>query len=117
MSIFDGIPDDPDPVVATIDFAEYVNGEKLSTLARSYFATHGPPLGAVDINDYFAKLLLIKLKETIAEENAATIAVEKANAQQAYATAQQAAINALEAVKTATDAATAEVEAIELVKK
>jgi len=117
MSIFDGIPDDPDPIVATIDFTEYVNGEKLSTLARSYFATHGPPLGAVDINDYFAKLILIKLKETIAEENKASAAAAQATAIAEFEAAQQAVMTTTLAVQESVETNNAEVESIELVKK
>ena len=68
MGLLDNVQTDPDPVSVVLSFTDYVDGEKLSTLARQYFASKGSDVGAETIEEYFAQLLLIKLKETLVIE-------------------------------------------------
>ena len=73
MGLLDNVESDKDPIVATIDFNKYVDGDKLSTLARSYYQSIGVGLGAASIEEYFAIVLLSKLKETLAQEALAQV--------------------------------------------
>jgi hypothetical protein len=117
MSILANIPEDPNPLLVTIDFTQYVDGAKLSTLARNYFAVKGPELGVSTIEEYFATILLIKLKETLRAEavqsvyNSQVKAAEELAASQAEA-AQQIKITASEQLQ----AISQDIDAVALVK-
>jgi hypothetical protein len=73
MGLLDDVLVDENPLVVTLDFSDYVDGAKLSTLARNYFAVKGPALGVSTMEDYFAELLLLKLKEALKEDAAKNI--------------------------------------------
>lgn len=117
MALLDNVAKDADPIVAVLDFSQYVDGEKLSTLARQYFAAKGPGLGASTIEEYFAQLLLLNLKETLAKE-----AVEQITTSVADAEAEaKSKLELAEAQKLASaeliQSKIIEIEQVELVKK
>lgn len=68
MGLLDNIQPDADPLAVTLDFSQYEDGEKLSTLARDFFAERGADYGASTIEEYFASLLLARLKEALVED-------------------------------------------------
>jgi len=117
MGLLDDITADPNPVEVTLSFNDYVDGEKLSTLARNYFATKAADVGATTIEEYFAELLLIKLKETLVEEaqEAKRLANETAQAEVEAKQAELAAV--IEATLAEADAKIEAAAGIELVKK
>ena len=76
MGILDGVPADPTPIRANIDFTKYsaeidgvkYTGEQLSTMARGYFATNAAKFGItgsdqIDLESYFAQILFKAMKE------------------------------------------------------
>jgi hypothetical protein len=118
MAILDDIPNDPSPIKATLDFSQYVDGEKLSTLARNYFSAKGPELGANTIEEYFAQLLLLKLKETLAEEAVQQIYASSVEAAELLAKEQAAEAEAQKIIAAQLiEEKIAEIELVELVKK
>jgi hypothetical protein len=118
MAILDNVPEDPSPLVVTLDFNKYLDGAKLSSLARSYFASKGPKLGVSTMEDYFATLLLINLKQALETES-----VESVYNAQIKASEELAAAKVLEVDQIKVQAAEQliqikqDIEAVALVKK
>lgn len=64
MAFLDNIPPDPNPLIITLDFSKYVDGEKFSTLMRQLFTQVGQPTYGVNTyEEYVAQLLLKSMKE------------------------------------------------------
>ena len=66
MAFLDTVPTDPSPMVVTVDFSNYENGSKYSTLFRSYFAEYQEQLGLAE-GDYASYVALL-LIDTLAAE-------------------------------------------------
>ena len=113
MGLLDNVPADPEPVLVKLDFSEYENGDKLSTLARQYFAQKAAGLGANTMEEYFAQLLLIQLKGTLAIETRDDSEVTKKQVMEAMGAMSVQIEEADSAAMTAIE----EIKSIELVKK
>ena len=75
MNLLDGVPEDSNPLSITIDFTEFENGAKFSTLFRTYFDRYKDTLGLSDgdYSAYVGQQLLIRLKDVIKGEERALL--------------------------------------------
>lgn len=82
MSILDNVVADSEPLVVTVDFGDYKDGGKLTSLFKLYFNKRQEKLGLEDgdYSGFVAEALLTSLKDVIAQEERAA---QQARLQQA----------------------------------
>jgi hypothetical protein len=114
MGILDNIPADPSPLSVVIDFNLYVDGAKLSTLARKYFTEKAAEMGAASMEEYFAKLLLIKLKETLIKETNDSLSAARVSGFAAVEELRATVLQQLDAAATEAEAIAAAALSLEL---
>jgi hypothetical protein len=83
MALLDDVAEDQNPVSVTLDFSQFENGAKYSTLVREFYAAKASDYGAANPKQFVAKILLEALKKYIVQKEADLVTAKNVEAQAA----------------------------------